>query len=179
MRNAWLRRSVSTLTVASVYAVVTYGQCPDLTDYTTGWPSGASVVTYFLSNSELGGTFSGGQANAVCCSSGSAFYNWNTTLDSLLTLSQDIEDSLDELPSSNYVLVEYGDTSGCGESKAACTTYSTCGYAISSATIYVNVLGTDKCGLAGTDGSRAWTHLWSGGVRRLREQRHNNGRIRH
>ena len=155
MRTAWRRRSVSIQLSAAIGAIAACAQCPDLADSTTGWPSGSDIVAYFLSNALLGGEFSGAQANAVCCSyetsGGSAFYNWNTTLGSGLNLTQEIEDSLDGLPSTNYFLIAYGSTTGCGESKAACTNwYTNAENQISYATTYVT---------SSAPGSSSWLEL--------------------
>src|ERR1700722_5600853 len=131
MKEKSIRSGVSLCTALVACSASTRGQCPTsgLSGSWNGWPSGTSIVVYF---NEEDGSFSSEAVGAVCstesgdaCTTGSAWGLWNEGLDSGFDVWEDIEPNLDNLPAHNYHLVEYGDTSTCGENQDACTQWNT------------------------------------------------------
>ena len=142
MQRTKLPQSVSVSFAAIILVLSADGQCPygSLTESTFGWPSGSDnpIVVYF---NQGGGSFTTDEINAVCggtpCSSGSAWANWNSVLGAGLSLSQSVQSNTSSLPSTGYHLIQIGSTTGCGEGKDGCTTWSYNGSGITLASTNV------------------------------------------
>jgi hypothetical protein len=91
----------------------------------TAWQKNSAITLYIVSPSGSGFTFQ--QSNNIQA----ALSNWSSTAGTNLSITTSIVTSTPSSFPSQYVLVQFGDTSGCGAGRAACTDFhynTTTGY---------------------------------------------------
>lgn len=83
----------------------------------TAWQKNSAITLYVVSPSGAEFTFT--QANNIQA----ALSNWSTTAVTNLSITTDVVTSTPSSFPSQYVLVQFGDTSACGAGMSACTTF--------------------------------------------------------
>jgi hypothetical protein len=83
-----------------------------------GWYGGSSVTLFIVSPTT--GGFTSGQQSDISTALG----NWNSTVGSNLQITTSVVTSTPTSFPSQYILVQFGDTSGCGSGQSACTSFN-------------------------------------------------------
>lgn len=107
----------------------------------TAWEQNSAITLYIVSPSS--GGFTSGQITDI----ETALSNWSEAAGTNLSITNSVVTTAPSSPSGQYILVAFGDTSGCGSGISACTSFHydpTTGYPTYS-TINVNTsVGTNR-----------------------------------
>lgn len=109
----------------------------------TAWEKGSSITLYIVSPSS--GGFTSGQITNI----ETALSNWSSAAVTNLQITNSVVTSTPSSFPSQYILVQFGSTSGCGDGSAACTAFNyntTTGYPTYSTINVSTSVGTADIG---------------------------------